>query len=179
MDEIGVPFALTVDFNTVGYEGYDKDGCVTLRERDSQQQLRIPLLAAPGVVNGLVRGHLKFESLLAKYELVGGSAAQVNATLCGGGSEETSKAVVVESASPNGASLRFQQTCHSCQKLKNISVLLVYRQAGLDINCAILQICMRDLQIVHQHHSAVYIYIIEEDSSNCFLRDRIKCCVEI
>ena len=38
MDEIGVPFALTVDFNTVGYEGYDKDGCVTLRERDSQQQ---------------------------------------------------------------------------------------------------------------------------------------------
>ena len=103
-----------MDFNTVGYEGYDKDGCVTLRERDSQQQLRIPLLAAPGVVSALVRGHFEFESLLAKYELVGGSAVQVNATLCGGSSEEISKAVVVESASPNGGVLAFQQTCYSC-----------------------------------------------------------------
>ena len=109
MDEIGVPFALTVDFNTVGYEGYDKDGCVTLRERDSQQQLRIPLMAAPGVVNGLVRGHFEFEKLLTKYELVGGNAVQMKATLCGGSSEETSKTVVVESASPNGASLRFSR----------------------------------------------------------------------
>lgn len=36
MDEIGVPFAITVDVQTT------EDGSVTLRERDSQEQVRIP-----------------------------------------------------------------------------------------------------------------------------------------
>lgn len=36
-DEIGTPFCVTYDFDT------ETDGCVTIRERDSMQQVRIPL----------------------------------------------------------------------------------------------------------------------------------------
>ena len=36
-DEIGTPFCITYDFDT------ETDGCVTIRERDSMQQVRIPL----------------------------------------------------------------------------------------------------------------------------------------
>ncbi len=36
-DEIGTPFCVTYDFDT------ETDGCVTVRERDSMQQVRIPL----------------------------------------------------------------------------------------------------------------------------------------
>ena len=36
-DEIGTPFCITYDFDT------ETDGCVTVRERDSMQQVRIPL----------------------------------------------------------------------------------------------------------------------------------------
>ncbi|MEI8122656.1 MAG: His/Gly/Thr/Pro-type tRNA ligase C-terminal domain-containing protein, partial [bacterium] len=36
-DEIGTPFCVTVDFDTL------KDNTVTLRERDSMQQIRIPV----------------------------------------------------------------------------------------------------------------------------------------
>ena len=37
-DEIGTPLCVTIDFDTV-----EKDNCVTIRERDSMQQVRIPL----------------------------------------------------------------------------------------------------------------------------------------
>ncbi len=36
-DEIGTPFCVTVDFET------EQDGCVTIRERDSMQQVRMPI----------------------------------------------------------------------------------------------------------------------------------------
>ena len=36
-DEIGTPFCVTVDFDT------EQDGCVTVRERDSMQQVRLPI----------------------------------------------------------------------------------------------------------------------------------------
>lgn len=36
-DEIGIPFGVTVDFQSF------KDNCVTLRERDTMEQLRIPV----------------------------------------------------------------------------------------------------------------------------------------
>ena len=44
MDEIGVPFVVTVDFNTIGHKDIKKDDCVTIRERDSTNQTRVPLL---------------------------------------------------------------------------------------------------------------------------------------
>ena len=42
-DEIGTPFCITFDFNTVGTETDEADHCVTIRERDSMQQVRIPI----------------------------------------------------------------------------------------------------------------------------------------
>ncbi len=42
-DEIGTPFCITLDFQTVGDESTPADGCVTIRERDSMQQVRLPM----------------------------------------------------------------------------------------------------------------------------------------
>ena len=44
-DEIGTPYCITFDFDTVGDEanGIAADHCVTIRERDSMQQVRIPI----------------------------------------------------------------------------------------------------------------------------------------
>ncbi len=42
-DEIGTPFCITVDFQTVGDDKTPADGCVTVRERDSMEQVRIPI----------------------------------------------------------------------------------------------------------------------------------------
>ncbi|MEG2420905.1 MAG: His/Gly/Thr/Pro-type tRNA ligase C-terminal domain-containing protein, partial [Oscillospiraceae bacterium] len=42
-DEIGTPFCVTVDFQTIGDEekGIVADHCVTVRERDSMEQVRM------------------------------------------------------------------------------------------------------------------------------------------
>ena len=42
-DEIGTPFCITVDFQTVGSDTEEADHCVTVRERDSMEQVRIPV----------------------------------------------------------------------------------------------------------------------------------------
>lgn len=36
-DEIGTPFCITYDFDSV------EDGCVTVRDRDTMEQVRIPI----------------------------------------------------------------------------------------------------------------------------------------
>ena len=44
-DEIGTPFCITVDFDTVGdsEKGIEADNAVTIRERDSMSQVRVPI----------------------------------------------------------------------------------------------------------------------------------------
>ena len=42
-DEIGTPLCITVDFETVGDETKPADHCVTVRDRDTMQQVRIPI----------------------------------------------------------------------------------------------------------------------------------------
>ncbi|MEI6070286.1 MAG: glycine--tRNA ligase [Verrucomicrobiae bacterium] len=42
-DEAGTPFCVTVDFDTIGENGPEKEGTVTLRQRDSMQQERLPI----------------------------------------------------------------------------------------------------------------------------------------
>ena len=49
-DEIGTPFCVTYDFET------ENDGCVTVRDRDSMEQVRIPL----SEVKAYVTERLKF-----------------------------------------------------------------------------------------------------------------------
>ena len=42
-DEIGTPLCITVDFQTVGDENTEADNCVTVRDRDTMEQVRIPI----------------------------------------------------------------------------------------------------------------------------------------
>ena len=49
-DEIGTPFCITYDFDT------ENDGCVTVRDRDTMEQVRIPL----GEVKSYIREKLEF-----------------------------------------------------------------------------------------------------------------------
>ena len=42
-DEIGTPLCITVDFQTVGDGEVEADNCVTVRDRDTMEQVRIPI----------------------------------------------------------------------------------------------------------------------------------------
>ena len=42
-DEIGTPLCITVDFETVGDDKTPADNCVTVRDRDTMEQVRIPI----------------------------------------------------------------------------------------------------------------------------------------
>ena len=42
-DEIGTPYCITVDFQTVGDDKVEADGCVTVRDRDTMEQVRMPI----------------------------------------------------------------------------------------------------------------------------------------
>ncbi len=42
-DEIGTPVCVTIDFQSVGEKGEPGDDAVTIRDRDSQQQVRVPV----------------------------------------------------------------------------------------------------------------------------------------
>ena len=42
-DEIGTPFCVTVDFETVGDAETPADNCVTVRDRDTMEQVRVPI----------------------------------------------------------------------------------------------------------------------------------------
>jgi glycyl-tRNA synthetase len=57
-DEIGTPFAITVDYDT------KENNTVTIRDRDSMKQVRIAIDTVPATVTALVNGTLKFESLV-------------------------------------------------------------------------------------------------------------------
>lgn len=65
-DEIGIPFGITVDFQTV------QDGTVTLRERDSTQQVRLPIAQVAEILRDLCEEHLRWDELVAKFGLFAG-----------------------------------------------------------------------------------------------------------
>ncbi len=54
-DEIGVPYCITVDFD------YQKDKSVTVRDRDSTQQIRVSAEDLPDVIYKLLTGQVSFE----------------------------------------------------------------------------------------------------------------------
>ena len=56
-DEIGTPFAVTVDYET------KENGSVTLRDRDSMKQVRIPIVKLPETIGALIEGNITFSSL--------------------------------------------------------------------------------------------------------------------
>ncbi|WP_266079192.1 glycine--tRNA ligase [Haladaptatus caseinilyticus] len=56
-DEVGTPFCVTVD-----YEGLEDD-TVTLRERDSTEQRRVPVADLPDLLSSLKAGEISFDDL--------------------------------------------------------------------------------------------------------------------
>ncbi len=86
MDEIGVPFSVVVDFETVGFETA-RDNCVTLRERDSMAQIRVQLSDAPGLLQQLCTESVTWDELAQRFGLVGGAAPVTKARLLGGGTD--------------------------------------------------------------------------------------------
>ncbi|MFI3313527.1 MAG: His/Gly/Thr/Pro-type tRNA ligase C-terminal domain-containing protein, partial [Eubacteriales bacterium] len=42
-DEVGTPYCITVDFQTFGTEEDEADHCVTIRDRDTMEQVRVPI----------------------------------------------------------------------------------------------------------------------------------------
>ena len=57
-DEVGTPYCVTVDVQTVGDpdKGEAGDGSVTIRERDSMEQIRVAIDQLPGVFERLLSG---------------------------------------------------------------------------------------------------------------------------
>jgi glycyl-tRNA synthetase len=56
-DEVGTPFCVTVDYDTL------EDGTVTVRERDSTAQKRLPIADLPATLTALREGTKSFEDL--------------------------------------------------------------------------------------------------------------------
>jgi glycyl-tRNA synthetase len=53
-DEAGTPFCVTVDFDTIGENGPEKEGTVTLRHRDAMTQERVRIADLPALLLPLV-----------------------------------------------------------------------------------------------------------------------------
>jgi len=60
-DEIGIPYGITVDFQSL------EDHTVTMRERDTMEQVRLPVEDIPDVVCKLVRQNLSWKDITIKY----------------------------------------------------------------------------------------------------------------
>jgi len=60
-DELGIPFAITVDYVTL------EDKTVTLRERDTMQQVRVPMAELMDLLHNLISQNTTWEEVKAKY----------------------------------------------------------------------------------------------------------------
>jgi hypothetical protein len=63
-DELGIPFGVTVDFQTL------VDQSVTLRERDSMAQVRLPLSALLPTLTALVTERVTWETVSKRFMVV-------------------------------------------------------------------------------------------------------------
>lgn len=63
-DELSIPFAITIDHETL-----KEPHSVTLRERDSMEQVRVQVDELPSIVSNLSTGKLRWETLKAEKSL--------------------------------------------------------------------------------------------------------------
>jgi len=91
-DELGIPFGITVDFDTLS------DDCVTLRERDSMGQVRLPISKLVEVLLQLSHETLSWEKVTNRFPVVSNAGGAEDGDEEG---ESDSKAAVsAASASP-------------------------------------------------------------------------------
>ena len=64
-DELGVPFAITVDFDTAALKS------ATVRERDSKRRVRVSLANMAETIAALCNGKKAFEDLISELGEVG------------------------------------------------------------------------------------------------------------
>ena len=100
-DEIGVPFAVTVDFDTL------KDDTVTIRERDSMTQIRLPKSEVTSIIFGIVHKRMNWEKVAQKYPSVQVDDGEGNVSAAGA---ETSGAKTVVVSNSRG---RFSRPAQS------------------------------------------------------------------
>ncbi len=76
-DEVGTPYCLTVDVQTVGDSGRGETGDqrVTIRERDSMEQVRVPVAELPAVFARLL-GESSWAEVTRDYPRVGGDLSR-------------------------------------------------------------------------------------------------------
>jgi glycyl-tRNA synthetase len=60
MDEAGTPYCVTVDYDSL------EDGTVTVRERDTTDQVRVAVDKLPVIINDLIKGATNFDDLKSK-----------------------------------------------------------------------------------------------------------------
>ena len=68
-DEVGTPFCVTVDVKTVGdaEKGETGDGKVTIRERDTMEQIRVPMGDLEGILGRVLDGGATWSAVAAGY----------------------------------------------------------------------------------------------------------------
>ena len=81
-DEVGVPFVVTVDFDTL------TDDTVTIRERDSMVQVRVGKSEVTPIIFAIVHKRMTWEDVVKKHQVVqvddGEGGAAVPAADAGG-----------------------------------------------------------------------------------------------
>jgi glycyl-tRNA synthetase len=55
-DEVGTPFCVTVDVQTVGDDKASADEKVTVRDRNTMDQVRVPMTLLPAIMEKLMDG---------------------------------------------------------------------------------------------------------------------------
>jgi len=63
-DELGIPFGITIDFQTL------MDMSVTVRDRDSMAQVRVPLMLLLPLMTQLVKETMAWETVMQRYVVV-------------------------------------------------------------------------------------------------------------
>jgi len=68
-DEVGTPYCVTVDVKTIGdpEKGETGDGKVTIRERDTMQQVRVPITDLETVFSRLLDAGRAWSGIAAAY----------------------------------------------------------------------------------------------------------------
>lgn len=61
-DELGVPFGITIDYQTVS------DSTVTVRDRDSTDQFRLPIASLSDKIHRLIQGKERFKDLFEQHK---------------------------------------------------------------------------------------------------------------